>query len=146
MPAKNLSRKHGRSISALNSSIQDLKSQNHVASPSRSISVKATCIGDASPPVAPKRTVFGSTPAGSKPLTLKIATLIFLVLLGLILLASVLGLMSTKTTILPPGNSTEPRTQTPETRVSELVGCWAGVRIGGIYRGTIRKKRKIAPV
>ena len=39
-------------------------------------------------PVAPKRTVFGSTVVASKPLTLKIATLISLVLLGFILLAS----------------------------------------------------------
>src|SRR5262245_28373988 len=77
------------------------------------MSVKRTWIGVASVPVAPKRTVLESTLVASKPLTLKIATLIFLLLLGLILLASFLGLMSTETTILPPWNSTAPRSQTP---------------------------------
>src|SRR5262249_3146099 len=56
--------------------------------PSPSTSLRATCTGIASVPVAPKRTVFELTVVASKPFTLKIATLMFLSMLGFILLAS----------------------------------------------------------
>src|SRR5262245_39186391 len=48
-------------------------------------------------PVAPKRTVFGSTVAALNPLPVRIVTRISLSLLGLILFASPRGLMPTTT-------------------------------------------------
>src|SRR5262249_37387966 len=65
--------------------------------PSPLTSRTAKFTGTASAPVAPKRTVFGSTVAASNPLPVRIATRISLSLLGLILFASPRGLMSTIT-------------------------------------------------
>jgi hypothetical protein len=80
-------------------------------------------------PVAPKRTVFGSTTVvASKPLTLKIPTLILLVLFGLVVggltaRSNVYGNQSLSLEI----NSTEIALSHP--RKPQLIGHWTYVRV-----------------